>query len=105
MRVATETKEARDKHPVMPDNVLSSRELLGELLLELNQPAAAQAEFERPLKLTRTASAAFIAPLALPKRLATARRCRCITSSCKCLLRNMAPIGSNWLGLQCRWLL
>ena len=50
MRAATEAEEASDKHPVTPGNVLPSRELLGEMLLELNQPAAAQAEFERSLK-------------------------------------------------------
>ena len=50
MRAATEAEEASDKHPVTPGNVLPSRELLGEMLLELNQPAAAQAEFEQSLR-------------------------------------------------------
>ena len=50
MRAATEAEEASDKHPVTPGNVLPSRELLGEMLLELNQPVAAQAEFEQSLK-------------------------------------------------------
>lgn len=50
MRAAAEAEEASDKHPVTPGNVASSRELLGEMLLELDRPAQAFAEFERSLK-------------------------------------------------------
>jgi len=50
MRAATEAEEASDKHPVTPGNVVPSRELLGEMLLELKQPAAALAEFDKSLK-------------------------------------------------------
>ena len=50
MRAAAEAEEASDKHPVTPGNVAPSRELLGEMLLELNPPAQAFAEFERSLK-------------------------------------------------------
>lgn len=50
MRAAAEAEEASDKHPVTPGNVAPSRELLGEMLLTLNQPAQAFAEFERSLK-------------------------------------------------------
>jgi hypothetical protein len=50
MRSAAEAEEASDKHPVTPGNVASSRELLGEMLLELGRPAPAFAEFERSLK-------------------------------------------------------
>ena len=50
MRTAAEAEEASDKHPVTPGNVVPSRQLLGEMLLELNQPAAAMAEFDRSLK-------------------------------------------------------
>jgi tetratricopeptide (TPR) repeat protein len=50
MRAAAEAEEASDKHPVSPGNVASSRELLGEMLLELDRPAQAFAEFERSLK-------------------------------------------------------
>lgn len=50
MRAAAELEEASDKHPVTPGNVVPSRELLGEMLLALNQPAQALAEFERSLK-------------------------------------------------------
>lgn len=35
MRAATEAEEGSDKHPVTPGNVAPSRELLGEMLLEL----------------------------------------------------------------------
>lgn len=50
MRAAAQAEEASDKHPVTPGNVLPSRELLGDMLLTLNQPARALAEYERSLK-------------------------------------------------------
>ena len=50
MRSAAEAEEASDKHPVTPGNVVPSRELLGEMLMALNRPADAFAEFERSLK-------------------------------------------------------
>ncbi len=50
MRAAAEAEEASDKHPVTPGNVVPSRELLGEMLMALFQPAQALAEFERSLK-------------------------------------------------------
>jgi len=50
MRAAAEAEEASDKHPVTPGNVVPSRELLGEMLMALNQPGQALAEFERSLK-------------------------------------------------------
>jgi tetratricopeptide (TPR) repeat protein len=50
MRAAAEAEEASAKHPVTPGNVVPSRELLGEMLLELKQPEQALAEFERSLK-------------------------------------------------------
>ncbi len=50
MRAAAEAEEASDKHPVTPGNVVPSRQLLGDMLLTLNQPAPALAEYERSLK-------------------------------------------------------
>ena len=50
MRAAADLEDATEKHPVTPGAVLPAREQLGELLLELNQPAAARAEFEASLK-------------------------------------------------------
>ncbi len=50
MRAAAEAEEASDKHAVTPGNVVPSRELLGEMLMALNQPAQALAEFERSLR-------------------------------------------------------
>ena len=50
MRAAAEAEDASDKHPVTPGNVVPSRELLGEMLLALDQPTAALVEFERSLK-------------------------------------------------------
>lgn len=50
MRAASEAEEASDKHPVTPGNVVPTRELLGEMLMVLNKPVQAFAEFERSLK-------------------------------------------------------
>jgi tetratricopeptide (TPR) repeat protein len=47
MRQATEMEAATDKHPVTPGPLVPTRELLGEMLLEVGQPAQALAEFER----------------------------------------------------------
>jgi len=38
MHAAAEAEEASDKHPVTPGNVVPSRQLLGEMYLELDQP-------------------------------------------------------------------
>ena len=49
MRSAAEHEDKTDKHNVTPGAILPARELLGEMLLELNQPAAAMVEFEATL--------------------------------------------------------
>ena len=50
MNAAAQAEDASDKHPVTPGNVVPSRELLGEMLLSLDQPQQALAEFERSLQ-------------------------------------------------------
>lgn len=52
MRAAAELDDATEKHPVTPGALLPAREQLGELLLELKQPAAALREFETSLLST-----------------------------------------------------
>jgi tetratricopeptide (TPR) repeat protein len=47
MRTAVVLEDSTYKSPVMPAYMLPARELLGDLLLELNQPEAALAEYER----------------------------------------------------------
>jgi tetratricopeptide (TPR) repeat protein len=49
MRAAADLEDRTDKHPVTPGPVLPARELLGELFMELNQPASALPEFEKVL--------------------------------------------------------
>jgi tetratricopeptide (TPR) repeat protein len=51
MREGADMEDATDKHPVTPGHVLPARELLGEMLLELKQPALALKEFEASHKL------------------------------------------------------
>jgi hypothetical protein len=50
MRHAAEHEDSTDKHPVTPGVILPARELLGEMLLELKQPAQALLEFEGTLR-------------------------------------------------------
>jgi tetratricopeptide (TPR) repeat protein len=50
MRAAADLDDATEKHPVTPGALIPARELLGEMLLELKQPAAAFKEFEIALR-------------------------------------------------------
>jgi tetratricopeptide (TPR) repeat protein len=50
MQRAAELEAKTEKHPVTPGEVLPARELLADLLLALNQPAAAMAAYETSLK-------------------------------------------------------
>ena len=46
MRASADAEDATEKHPVTPGPIKPARELLGEMLIELKQPAVALAEFE-----------------------------------------------------------
>ena len=46
MRAAADLEDRSEKHIVTPGRVVPARELLGEMLLDLNQPQAALKEFE-----------------------------------------------------------
>jgi tetratricopeptide (TPR) repeat protein len=50
MRRAAELESSTEKHPVTPGEVLPSRELLGDMLLELGRPEKALPEYEGALK-------------------------------------------------------
>jgi len=50
VRHAADHEDSTDKHPVTPGMILPARELLGEMLLELKQPAQAFVEFEGTLR-------------------------------------------------------
>jgi tetratricopeptide (TPR) repeat protein len=49
LRAAADLEEAMEKHPVTPGSIVPLRELLGDLLLQLGQPNAALAEYQRSL--------------------------------------------------------
>ena len=49
MMAAADEEDAMEKHPVTPGSVLPARELLGEMFLELKEPALAKKEFEMDL--------------------------------------------------------
>jgi len=51
MRSAADHEDRTDKHNVTPGVILPARELLGEMLLELNQPPEALVEFEATLHM------------------------------------------------------
>ncbi|WP_245525473.1 hypothetical protein [Mesorhizobium sp. M00.F.Ca.ET.216.01.1.1] len=50
LRAAADLEDGMQKHPVTPGSIVPLRELLGDLLLEIGQPGAALAEYERSLK-------------------------------------------------------
>ena len=50
MRAAADLEATMDKHPATPSAVLPARELLADLLLELNQPDAALKEYKEVLR-------------------------------------------------------
>jgi len=52
LRAAADLDDATEKHPVTPGALLPAREQLGDLLLELKQPAAALQEFEISFRST-----------------------------------------------------
>ena len=53
VRAAADLDATMDKHPATPAEVLPARELLADLLLELNDPAAALNEYEQSVSTER----------------------------------------------------
>lgn len=50
MRTAADLEDSIEKHPMTPGPILPAREMLADLLLEVGEAKAAQAEFERSLR-------------------------------------------------------
>jgi hypothetical protein len=50
MRQSADREDGTEKHPVTPGALFPAREMLGDMLLELGQPAAALVEIERSQK-------------------------------------------------------
>jgi tetratricopeptide (TPR) repeat protein len=50
MTKAADMEDGMEKHPVTPGEVIPARELLGEMLLQMNKPAEALAAFDATLK-------------------------------------------------------
>ena len=50
MRSAADLEDSTEKHPVTPGPIFPAREQLGELLLELNEPAQALKAFEASMQ-------------------------------------------------------
>jgi tetratricopeptide (TPR) repeat protein len=51
LREAADLEDASEKHPVTPGALFPAREMLGQLLIQLGQPAAALREFEASQKV------------------------------------------------------
>ncbi|MGH7302394.1 MAG: hypothetical protein ACRELZ_03830, partial [Candidatus Rokuibacteriota bacterium] len=51
LRAAADSEDATEKHPVTPGPIVPARELLGEMLLEANQPGLALREFESAMRV------------------------------------------------------
>jgi hypothetical protein len=49
MRLAAEQEDATEKHPVAPSQILPARELLGDMLLAIKQPANALVAYQASL--------------------------------------------------------
>ena len=52
MRAAADGEDSTYKHPVTPGQLAPARELLGDLLLELQHPDEALAEYQAALRVT-----------------------------------------------------
>ncbi len=50
MKFAADMEDGTEKHPVTPGEVLPARELLAEMLIQMNRPQEALKEFETDLK-------------------------------------------------------
>lgn len=50
LRATADHEDSTDKHPVTPGVIAPARELLGDMLLELNQPAEALTEYQAALR-------------------------------------------------------
>jgi tetratricopeptide (TPR) repeat protein len=50
MKLAAAIEDSTEKHPVTPGEILPARELLGDMLLAMNQPAMALEAYEEALK-------------------------------------------------------
>jgi len=51
LHAAADREDSTEKDPVMPGHVISARELLGDLLMEMNEPGQALQAFEVALKM------------------------------------------------------
>ncbi len=50
MNLAAEMEDKTEKHPVTPGSVIPARELLGDMLMQMNQPAQALIAYEANLR-------------------------------------------------------
>ncbi len=76
MRSAADLEDKSEKHIAMENRLVPMRELLGELLLELNQPGQALKEFEGSLKAAPNRLRSFYGAAKAAERIGDARKAR-----------------------------
>jgi hypothetical protein len=82
MRSAADHEDKTDKHNATPGVLLPARELLGEMLLELKQPAKAMVEFEATLRAAPNRFNALSDAARAANLSGTAKRQKVIAPSC-----------------------
>ena len=76
MRAAADHEDSTDKHPVTPGAIAPARELLGDMLLELNHPADALHEYEAALRVAPNRFCALSGAAHAAERLGDLKRAR-----------------------------
>jgi len=94
MRAAADLEDKTDKNPVTPGPVLPAREMLGELLMELDQPALALPEFEMVLRSSPRRALFGTASALRPSRCPKAGTAECASVPAKAVMSHLA-IRSN----------
>jgi hypothetical protein len=76
MRSAADLEDTTEKHPVTPGPIVPARELLGDLLLELEEPARAVKEFEAALIVSPNRFGSLLGAARAAKRLKNVGKAR-----------------------------
>jgi hypothetical protein len=96
VRAAADLDATMDKHPATSSPVLPARELLADLLLELNQPAAALVEYRAMLSPIPIASAAFSAKQTRRSAAPRTRRGQVLSNELSPRVAERRPILVGW---------
>ena len=76
MQSAADLEDSTEKHPVTPGPIVPAREMLGDLLLELREPAQALKEFEKSVTASPNRFGALLGAARAAKRSGDAQKAR-----------------------------